>query len=48
MIRTLSTLAVVLAVCAAAAAQPVIRHGNRVMQPQGVITGPTLRVPRRT
>jgi len=45
MIRTLPVLAVALAVCATAAAQPVIRTGNRVMQPQGVITGPTLGFP---
>jgi uncharacterized protein (TIGR03000 family) len=46
MIRTLPALAVVLAVCATAAAQPpVIRHGNQMTQPQGVITGPSLGFP---
>jgi uncharacterized protein (TIGR03000 family) len=46
MIRTLLALAVPLAVCATAAAQPVIRHGNRMPpQPQGIITGPTLGFP---
>jgi uncharacterized protein (TIGR03000 family) len=46
MIRTLPALAVALAVGATAVAQPpVIRHGNHVMQPQGVITGPTLGFP---
>jgi len=43
--RTLLALAVALAVCATAAAQPVIRAGGRVMQPQGVITGPSLGFP---
>jgi uncharacterized protein (TIGR03000 family) len=46
MIRTLPALTVALAACATAAAQPTIRHGNHVrLQPQGVITGPSLGFP---
>jgi len=44
MIRTLTPLAVALAVCATAAAAqpPVIRNGNTILQPQGVISAPSL------